>query len=257
MIKPGTEASPQLYARAIGALYLIVIVVGFFAYGYVPGKVVSADVAVTARNILDHELLWRTGIVAGLIVVVAAVPQLLFEYLLLRPVQRSVTLLAVLFNVMSLVIESLSALGHLAALAMVSGQDSLNEVTTHQLQSWASLAIDLHDADLNISFLFFGCVCLLYGYLIFRSTFLPRFLGVLMTLAGLCYAGNSILVFLDLHVLPASGIPLLLVPAGLSELILCLWLLIIGVNVPKWHLQHARSSGMPVHATHNLEAGAP
>jgi len=241
MIRPDTQPSPQLYARTIGVLYLIVIVVGFFAYGYVPGKVVSADVAITARNILAHELLWRTGIVAGLIVVVAATPQLLFEYLLLRPVQRSVMLLAVIFNVLSLAIESVSALGHLAALAILSGQDSLTGVTTHQLQAWASLAIDLHDADLNISFLFFGCVCLSYGYLIYRSTFLPRFLGVLMTLAGLCYSGNSILVFLDLHVLPASGIPLLLVPAGLSELILCLWLLIIGVNVPKWHLQYARS----------------
>ncbi len=242
MIRLDTQASPQLYARTIGVLYLVVIVVGFFAYGYVPGKVVSADVAVTARNILAHELLWRAGIVAGLLVVVAAVPQLLLEYLLLRPVQRNVALLAVLFNVVSLVIESLSALGHLGALAIVSGQDSLNRVMAHQVQAWTSLAIDLHDADLNISFLFFGCVCLLYGYLIFRSTFLPRFLGGLMTLAGLCYASNSILVFLDLHVLPASGVPLLLVPAGLSELILCLWLLIIGVNAEKWHVLNARWS---------------
>jgi hypothetical protein len=238
MTEPDTRVSPQLYARTIGVLYLFVIVVGFFAYGYVPGKVVAGDAAVTAGNILDHELLWRAGIVASLMVVVAAVPQLLFEYLLLRPVQRNVALLAVLFNTVSLVIESLSALGHLGALAMLSGRDSLNGAMTHQLQAWASLAIDLHDADLNISFLFFGCVCLLYGYLIFRSTFLPRFLGVLMALAGLCYASNSLLVFLDLHVLPASGVPLLLVPAGLSELILCLWLLVMGVDVRKWHLRN-------------------
>lgn len=241
MIRADTQASPQLYARTIGILYLIVIVVGFFAYGYVPGKIVSADVAVTANNILAHEVLWRTGIVAGLIVVVCGVPQVLFEYLLLRPVQRNVAVLAVLFNMVSLVIESVSALGHLGALALVSGRDSLNGVMTHQLQAWASLAIDLHDADLNISFLFFGCVCLLYGYLIFRSRFLPRFLGVLMTLAGVCYAGNSILVFLDLHVFPSSGIPVLLMPAGLSELILCLWLLVMGVDVPKWHLWHTPS----------------
>lgn len=242
MIRADAKPSPQLYARTIGVLYLIVIVVGFFAYGYVPGKLVSADVAVTANNILSHELLWRTGIVAALIMVVCAVPQVLFEYLLLRPVQPNVALLAVLFNMLSLAIESLSGVGHIAALAMVSGQDSLNGVTVHQLQAWASLAVDLHDADLNISFLFFGCVCVLYGYLIFRSRFLPRFLGVLMALAGLCYAGNSILVFLDLHAPLASGIPVLLVPAGLSELILCLWLLILGVDVPKWHLQNARRS---------------
>lgn len=242
MTRAEAQASPQLYARSIGVLYLVVIVVGFFAYGYVPGKLVATDAGITANNILTHELLWRTGIVAALIVVVCAVPQLLLEYLLLRPVQRNVALLAVLFNLLSLGIESLSGLGHIAALEMVSGRDSLSAVTVHQLQAWAALAVDLHDADLNISFLFFGCVCVLYGYLIFRSRFLPRFLGVLMTLAGLCYASNSILVFLDLHALPASGVPLLLVPAGLSELILCLWLLIIGVDVPKWHLQNAHRS---------------
>lgn len=243
MIRADTQVSPQLYARAIGVLYLIVIVVGFFAYGYVPGKLVSVDVAVTADKILSHALLWRAGVVAGLIVVVCAVPQLLLEYLLLRPVQRNLALLAVLFNVISLVIESLSGLGHLAALAILSGQDALKGVAVHELQAWASLAIEVHDANLNVSFLFFGCACLLYGVLIFRSKFLPRFLGVLMALAGLCYASNSTLVFLDLHVIPMSAVPLLLVPAGLCELILCLWLLIVGVDVPKWHLWSARPAG--------------
>ncbi|HJS89821.1 MAG TPA: DUF4386 domain-containing protein [Steroidobacteraceae bacterium] len=228
------RASPQLYARTIGVLYLIVIIVGFFAYGYVPGRLVAPDAAVTTHNILSHALLWRVGVVAGFVVVVCGVPQLLCEYLLLRPVQRNVALLAVLFNMISLVIESLSGLGHLAALSL-AGQEALKGASAHELQAWAAFAIDLHDADLNISFLFFGCVCLLYGYLIFRSRFLPRFLGVLMVLAGLCYGANSLLVFLDLHVLPAAGVPLLLLPAGLSELILCLWLLVMGVDVPKWH----------------------
>src|SRR6185437_13038302 len=209
MIRAEAQVSPQLYARAIGVLYLTVIVLGFFAYGYVPGKLVSANVAVTANNILAHAFLWRAGVVAGLIVVVCAVPQLLLEYLLLRPVQRNLALLGLLFNVISLVIESLSGLGHLAALAIVAGQDSLKGVAVQQLQAWASLAIDVHDADLNVSFLFFGCVCLLYGVLM-------------------------------------SGVPLLLVPAGLSELILCLWLLIVGVDVPKWHLWSAQRVGQPV-----------
>lgn len=66
MIRPSVKAAPQLYARAIGVLYLIVIVAGLFAYGYVPGRLVSDDAAVTASNILSHELLWRAGIVASL-----------------------------------------------------------------------------------------------------------------------------------------------------------------------------------------------
>src|SRR5581483_5881311 len=102
---------------------------------------------------------------------------------------------------------------------------------------WRDWSSDVCSSDL---------VCLLYGVLIFRSRFLPRFLGVLMVLAGLCYAGNSILVFLDLHVVQMSGVPLLLVPAGLSELILCLWLLIVGVDVPKWHLWSAQPVGQSV-----------
>ncbi|MGH8427329.1 MAG: DUF4386 domain-containing protein [Gammaproteobacteria bacterium] len=223
---------PQIYARAAGLLYLVVIVLGGFAYGYVPGKLVSDNAAVTANNILSHELLWRIGIVAALIVVACALAQLLFEFLLLRPVQRNVTLLAVFFNLLSLAIETLGNLGYFAAIRLLEGQGSLSGLPTHQLQAWASLAIDLHDTTLNISFMFFGITCLLYGYLIFRSRFLPRFLGVLMTLAGFCYISNSLMDFLNLQ---TPGFPWLLVPAGLSELTLCLWLLIAGVNAQKWH----------------------
>jgi hypothetical protein len=236
MVTAEDQGSPQLYARSIGVLYLMVIVAGLFAYGYVPGRLEGADAAVTANNILAHALLWRTGVVVALMMVVCAVPQLLCEYLLLRPVQRNVALLGVLFNLLSLTIESLSNLGHVAALAIAGGQDSLNRLAPEQLQAWASLAADLHDSGLNVSFLFFGCVCLLWGYLMFRSRFLPRFLGVLMMLAGLCYATNSVLAFLDLRLVPTSAVPLLLAPAAFSELILCLWLLFMGVDVPKWHL---------------------
>jgi len=63
MIRAQPQVSPQLYARAIGVLYLTVIVVGFFAYGYVPGKLVAANAAVTANDILAHEFLWRAGVV--------------------------------------------------------------------------------------------------------------------------------------------------------------------------------------------------
>ncbi len=143
-------------------------------------------------------------------------------------------LLAVFFNLISLAIESLSNVAYLGALFILKGEDSLNAVSTHQLQAWASLAIDLHDQAVNISFLFFGCVCLLYGYLIFKSGFLPRFLGILMAIAGLCYATSSLSTFLAVQIGP-PGFPWLLLPAGLFELTLCLWLLIPGVNVAKWH----------------------
>jgi hypothetical protein len=224
------HSSPQVYARAAGALYLLVIVLGGFAYGYVPGKLLTEDAATTAHNILAHETLWRIGIMAALVVVVCALAQLLFEYLLLRPVEPRVMLLAVIFNLLSLVIEALASLGHLAALHVLKGH-FLAGFSLAQLQSAAVLAIGLHDATLNIAFLFFGFTCLLYGYLILRSRFLPKFLGVLMGLAGLCYIANASLDFLN--ILP-PGFPWLLLPAGVSELSLCLWLLVVGVNVTRW-----------------------
>jgi hypothetical protein len=235
------QASPQIYARVAGLLYLIVIVLGGFAFGYVPGKLVTSDAITTANNILTHEFLWRAGIVSDLIVVVCAIPQLLCEYLLLRPVQRNLALLAVFFNLLSLAVESLAGLGHLAALTILKGQESLNVVDAHQLQAWASVALDMHDHVVNISFVFFGSTCITIGYLIFRSGFFPRFLGVLMMLAGVCYMTNSFMSFLAISLGPA-GFPWLLLPAGLSELTLCLWLIIKGVDVTNWQARAAAAS---------------
>lgn len=233
MKNPAVETSPQVYARTAGLLYLIVIVLGAFAFGYVPGKLVAGDVATTGSNILAHETMWRLGIVSDLIVVVCAIPQLLCEYLLLRPVQRNVALLAVFFNLVSLAVESIAGLGHLVALSVLKGKDSLTIVDVHQLQAWASLAVDVHDDIANISFVFFGATCITLGYLIFRSGFLPRFLGVLMTLSGVCYMTNSLMSFLAISLDPA-GFPWMLLPAGASELMLCLWLIVKGVDVRVW-----------------------
>lgn len=244
MASGSVEISPQVYARVAGLLYLVVIVLGGFAFGYVPAQLVTSDVATTASNILAHETLWRLGIVGDLIVVTCAIPQLLCEYLLLRPAQRNIALLAVFFNLVSLAVESLAALGHLAALTVLKRGVSLSIADAHQLQVWASMAIGVHDDIVNISFVFFGATCITLGYLIFRSGFLPRFLGVLMTIAGLCYLTNSLTGLLAIS-FGRSNFPWLLLPAGLSELTLCLWLITRGVNVTKWNARalvagHAR-----------------
>ncbi|MDE2195943.1 MAG: DUF4386 domain-containing protein [Gammaproteobacteria bacterium] len=225
--------SPQTYVRTAGLLYLIVIILGGFAYGYVPSRLISHDAATTANNILAHEFLWRIAIVSGLIMVICAIPLLLCEYVLLRPVHRAAALLAVFFNLISLAIESISGLGHLAALLILKGVDSMKAFDPGQLRALALLSADLHDYEVMVSFVFFGCVCLIYGYLIFRSGFFPRFLGVLMAIAGLCYLTNSLAGFLGLD-LAAGGFPWMLLPAGLSELTFCLWLLVMGVNAGKW-----------------------
>ncbi len=115
------EASPQLYARTGGALYLAIIVLGGFAEGFVLVKlVVSGDVAATAHNIMASAALWRLGVAGDFIVVILAVPLLWIEYLLLRPTGKNLVILAVLLNLTSLAVESVSKLFLLAIMPMLT-----------------------------------------------------------------------------------------------------------------------------------------
>ena len=105
-----------------------------------------------------------------------------------------------------------------------------------QLHALAYMSLRLQSTGYDMSLAFFGCFCLFAGYLIFRSAFLPRIIGVLMAIAGLCYLTNSFANFLS----PAFARPLfpwILLPAFPAELGLTLWLLVIGVNVQRWKEQ--------------------
>jgi len=228
------ENSPQRYARIGGALYLAIIVLGAFAEGFVTNKlVVSGDAATTAQNILASADLWRLSVVGNLIVVLCAVPLLWIEYLLLRPVSKHLVLLAVFFNLVSLAVEAISKLFLLLVIPTLSSANYLRAFEPQQLQILANLALKSHDIAFNIALLFFGFTCLVNGYLIFKSGYLPKFVGILMQLAGLsyltaCFAALFAPAFADLI------IPALLVPPLIGESSFCLWLLVKGVNIAKW-----------------------
>jgi hypothetical protein len=113
---------------------------------------------------------------------------------------------------------------------------------SHQLQVLANLALSSHDIAFNIALIFFGLTCLVNGYLIFRSGYLPKFVGVLMQIAGLsyltaCFASLFAPAFADLIT------PAILLPPLIGELSFCLWLLIKGVNIAKWHERVNASQG--------------
>src|SRR6202046_3003032 len=179
---------PQRYARLGGALYLTIIVLGAFAEGFVGNKlIVSGDAAATAANILASPELWRLSLAGDFIVVLCAVPLLWIEYLLLRPVSKHLVLLAVLFNLVSLAVEAISKLFLLVVMPTLGSADYLKAFDPQQLQILAHLALRSHDIAFNIALIFFGFTCLVNGYLIFRSGYLPKFVGMLMQLAGLSY----------------------------------------------------------------------
>ena len=228
------ENSPQPYARIGGALYLAIIVLGAFAEGLVANKlVVAGDAATTAANILASPGLWRLSVAGDLIVVLCAVPLLWIEYLLLRPVSKQLVLLAVLFNLASLAVEAVSKVFLLVVMPTLGSADYLKAFDPHQLQILANLALSSHDVAFNIALIFFGFTCIVNGYLIFRSGYLPKFVGVLMQIAGLCYltacfAALFAPAFADLIT------PAILLPPLIGESSFCLWLLVKGVNIAKW-----------------------
>lgn len=234
MASRNVEDSPQRYARTGGALYLAIIIFGGFAEGFVANKlVVPGNAAITAHNILASPQLWRLSVAGDLIVVICAVPLLWIEYLLLRPVSKEVVLLAVLFNLVSLAVEAISKLFLLLLMPILTNADYLRAFEPQQLQILGSLALKSHEIAFNIALIFFGFTCLLNGYLIFRSGYLPNFIGMLMQLAGLCYLMACFAAlfaprFADLI------IPAVLIPPLIGESSFCLWLLVKGVNIAKW-----------------------
>lgn len=244
MANQSVENFPQRYARWGGVLYLAIIVLGAFAEGFVANKlVVSGDAAATAHNILASPGLWRFSVAGDLLVVLFAVPLLWIEYLLLRPVGKQLVLLAVLFNLVSLAVEAISKLFLLVVVPTLGTADYLRVFEPQQLEVLANLALRSHDIAFNIALIFFGFTCIVNGYLIFKSGYLPKFVGVLMQIAGLsyltaCFAALLAPAFADLIT------PAILLPPLVGESSFCLWLLVKGVNIVKWKERVAAAQGI-------------
>jgi hypothetical protein len=227
------QTSPHVLARIGGVLYLIIIVAGLFGEAFVRNQlIVSGDASATADNIRSSELLWRVAVAGNLFHLACAVGLALIFYILLRPVNRDLALLAAFFNLVSIALEAASKLFLLAALFLWEVSDYLKAFTPDQLDALAYLSIKSHGYGFGISLIFFGFQCLVLGYLIFRSGYLPKFLGVLMQIAGLCYLTNSFALILS-PALADRLFPAILLPAFIGEASLCLWLLVKGMNVSK------------------------
>src|SRR6266702_5324314 len=228
------DTSPQLYARIGGALYLIIIVIGLFGEAFVRDRlIVSGDAAATAANIMSHESLWRFHIAAELFLLICAVALLLILFVLLKPVSKDLALLAAFFNLVSIGIEAATTMYLLEALFPLGNAGYLKAFTPEQLYAMATLSLKSHGYGFGVSLIFFGCFCIIVGYLIFRSGYLPKTIGVLMQIAGVCYLADSFALILS----PAIAnrlFPAILVSAFIGETSLCLWLLVKGVDVQRW-----------------------
>jgi hypothetical protein len=210
--------SPQPRARIIGVVYLL-----YFLFA-----LATLFTPSTAKDIVAQEGLFRLEFAVGLISLVLYVALTVLFYKLFRPVNRNLALLAAFFGLMGCAVQAFGSVFQLGPLVVLQGSQYKSAFNVEQLQSLAQMLLDLSAQAGYVGIVFFAVFDIVIGYLILKSTFLPRILGVLMVVAGLLWLiflapplANHVLVLVEL-------------PGFVAELALMLWLLVRGVNVPRW-----------------------
>lgn len=228
MIIQSTTPSLRNTARFAGVLYLLLIVVGIFAQGFVREQLlVPGDAAATAGNVLASEGLFRLSIAGDLLMILCDVALGVLFYLLLKPVSQTLALLAAFFRLAQAATLGINLLNLFVTLQLLDGAH-LTSFVSEQLQALALLFFEAHGIGYDIALVFFGVYLLLQGYLMAKSSYFPKFLGTMLVIAGLSYLINS---FSFLYPSYATVIGQFMVgPTLLAELTLTLWLLIKGIK---------------------------
>lgn len=230
---PKKEIAPNTWARIGGFAYLIIILAGAAGELLIRNKIIVPNNPIsTAQNLVNNALLWRIGIAGDLIMHVCDLFLSIAYFQLFRVVNGPLARLSLFFGLMQTAVLIANKLNLVMPLLFLEQADKLQGFSLVQLQELAFVSIQVHDYGFGIGLIFFGFACLIDCYLIIESGFLPKFLGWLIGLAGICYLINSFTLLLAPKF---SGqvfsvvMPLIL----LSELSLCLWLLIKGVKMEK------------------------
>jgi len=231
----GTDAPAKLsaYARLAGLGYLIIIGTGLFAEFFVRSSlIVPGDAAATAVNIMNSEVLFRSGLGSEFIMLIVDVLLAFFLYVIFRPVHRHLALLAAFFRLAHASIVGVNLLNMYLPLLFLAQADFLTAFDPAQLQALGLVFLQAHSFGYVIGLVFFGVHCLVLGYLVVRSGFLPRVLGVLLFVAGVGYLidsfGRALLPNYQEYEMILGMVVLL--PALVGELSFSLWLLIKGVD---------------------------
>ncbi len=223
-----SEMSPLIYARVAGILYLSLIPLGIFIM-YVPSTlIIPGDIVKTANNIIASETLFRIKIVVAIFLQLVNIILVLVLYKLLKPASRNQALLMVIFFLVSVPITMVNELNSFAVLLLLSGGDFLAKFPADQLYAQVKIFLDLHHNGVLISGVFWGLWLFPMGYLVFKSGFLPKIIGVLLMIGCFGYLIDSFATFLfpdfiDIAMYTFWG-----------EILLPLWLVVKGVNVKEW-----------------------
>jgi hypothetical protein len=218
-------------SRLAGFLYLIVVLTGFFSLVYVPSQITaSADPHTTIGNITHSESLFRLGIVSFVVNQVAFLMLPLVLFRLLRPVGETAATLMVVLAVVSVPIGLVSVSARLDALTLLSEAHYSTALEPQQLQAQVLLALDRYRNGILVTMLFWGLWLFPFGYLVFKSGFLPKILGILLMLGCVGYLIDVFCKLLLPGYADSVVADFVRKPAALGEIGTCLWLLCIGAR---------------------------
>ena len=232
------EMSPRTKGRFAAAVYLFYVIAGVYAQGFISDRlVVLRDAATTSANILANQSTYSLGLTVYLIEMAGQIVTVVLFYQLLKPVSRTGAMLAAAFELTGCGIKIFSRLFYFAPLLVVGrAAPSLSAFNKEQLDAIALLLLKINDNGAAIALAFFGFSTLLQGWLIYKSGFLPRWLGVIAMIGGLGW-----LTFLS----PPLGMSVFLyvaVFALLGLLITIVWLLTVGVDEQRWRQRAAQEA---------------
>lgn len=234
----GTASSPRTLARVVGVFYLLTIVAGVVAQMAISERIVVAgDPPATAAAIVANRDLYVLGYSIYLIEMICQVVMVTLLYRLLWPAGRAIAQLSLVLSLTGCGIKAMSRLFYLAPIMVIGGGPMFRGIPAEQLPDLAQLLLRLNDMGAGVALPFFGVAVILEGYLILRSTFLPRVLGVLSILGG-----SGWVLFLR----PALGAEFFVVIIGvalLGALAKIGWFLVVGVDETRWRERASAAAG--------------
>lgn len=220
----------RTYTRAAGILLFLSIICGAFGELYIPSRILADDAAATIANLQAHEGFFRIGFAAYLVEAFCDVALSLIFYVLLRPVHRDLALFSAFLGLVSTALFAVSEMFYFSAPLFLSGKQHLGAFAPEQLNALALHFLALYGVLGGLFMLFYGSASIVRGYLIFRSGYFPRFLGVLLMVAGMGFVLKNVSFVLA----PAYSSDILLLPMFIAMLSVMLWMVFKGVNLEKW-----------------------
>ncbi len=221
----------QRYARVAGGLFLLSMVAGGFGEAYVPSKlIVSGDAAATVANLKNFDFLYRLGFAAFMVESLCDITLALLLYALLKPANKQLSLLAAFFGLIATATFAFAELFYFAPVVIMRG-GYLQTFSPDQINALVLLSLKFYGYAGMIFTAYYGMGWIVRAVLIFRSGYLPKFLGVLMAIGGVGFVIRNFLLILA----PAYASDVLLMLMFPGGLIMAVWLLIKGVEVPKWN----------------------